>query len=436
LREIKIFTILLIIFFFILTSNVSAQIIYQENFDSMVVGTFPSGWDQYSSGRGWNYSVVNSSQSFSQPNSFKMEGAEGGSQEVGIPLTNPRDQIWFEARVMTDNAPIEFTDHRAGLASIFFSRTSPRENFGGALFAYDPSNHTYSIRYGEDSIPYTPKTWYKIKVVTDLKTHTFSEWIDDVVFLMNKPTGSQKSPDILLLNADNGGNYTRVWYDDIKIGFGLPEGETIPPTTTTLPTTTPPTTTLPITTLPTTILPATTLPATTPPATTPPATTPPATTPPATTLPVLNPVISPTVLTTTLNNEMKAIVCTISPETVEQGNMLLISGQVRGSESDLLITIFGIDNTFPEQQYPALNTHGSFELHLNSEIFMPGQYGVKIEIPGTTMSEKKVFFVKNKEILSLSDNINLIIGITLIALTIITVIIMLRSDKLKKDKKE
>jgi hypothetical protein len=365
LREIKISPILLIIFFFILTSNVSAQIIYQENFDSMVVGTFPPGWDQYSSGRGWNYSVVNSSQSFSQPNSFKMEGVEGGSQEVGIPLTNPPDQIWFEARVMTDNAPIEFTDHRAGLASIFFSRTSPRENFGGALFAYDPSNHTYSIRYGEDSILYTPKTWYKIKVVTDLKTHTFSEWIDDVVFLMNKPAGSQKSPDILLLNADNGGNYTMVWYDDIKIGFGLPEGETVPPTTTALP--------------------ATALPATALPATTPPATTLPITTLPATTLPILNPVISPTVLTTP-TNEMKAIVCTISPETVEQGNMLLISGQVRGSESDLLITIFGIDNTFPEQQYPALNTHGSFELHLNSEIFKPGQYGVKIEIPGTTIS--------------------------------------------------
>jgi hypothetical protein len=419
LREIKIFPILLIIFFFILTSNVSAQIIYQENFDSMEVGTFPSGWDQYYSGRGWNYSVVNSSQSFSQPNSFKMEGVEGGSQEVGIPLTNPPDQIWFEARVMTDNAPIEFTDHQAGLASIFFSRTSPRENFGGALFAYDPSNHTYSIRYGEDSIPYTPKTWYKIKVVTDLKTHTFSEWTDDVVFLINKPTGSQEPPDILLLNADNGGNYTRVWYDDIKIGFGLPEGETAPPTTT----------------LPATTLPATTLPATTLPATTLPATTLPATTPPTTTLPILNPVISPTVLTTTLNNEMKAIVCTISPETVEQGNMLLISGQVRGSESDLLITIFGIDNTLPEQQYPALNTHGSFELHLNSEIFMPGQYGVKIEIPGTTISEKKVFFVKKREILSISDNINLIIGITLIALTIITVIIMLRSNRLKEDKK-
>jgi hypothetical protein len=331
---------------------------------------------------------------------------------------------------MTDNAPIEFTDHQAGLASIFFSRTSPKENFGGALFAYDPSNHTYSIRYGEDSIPYTPKTWYKIKVVTDLKTHTFSEWTDDVVFLINKPTGSQEPPDILLLNADNGGNYTRVWYDDIKIGFGLPESETTLPATT-LPATTLPATTLPVTTLPVTTLPVTTLPVTTLPATTLPATTPPTTT----TLPILNPEISPTVLTTTLTNEMKAIVCTISPETVEQGNMLLISGQVRGSESDLLITIFGIDNTFPEQQYPALNTHGSFELHLNSEIFMPGQYGVKIEIPGTTMSEKKVFFVKKREILSISDNINLIIGLTLIALTIITVIIMLRSDKLKKDKK-
>jgi len=203
--------------------------IYSENYDAMSTGTFPAGYIQYYSGRGWEYAVVTDNQSHSAPNSFKMEGAESWSQEVGIPLSEPLGEcVGAELYVRTARAPGDgregnFTNHEAGLASVAFLKPSPREGFGGVQFAYDPNTHEYNILAGNETYtaryPFAPDTWYKLKILTNLVDHTFSVWMNDTPFVQDLPYTGNSSPVILLLNCDNGGNYTMTWYDDVHIWY-------------------------------------------------------------------------------------------------------------------------------------------------------------------------------------------------------------------------
>jgi len=226
------------------------NVLYEDGFDTCDIGIFPPGWGKVYSGRGWNYCEIDNSQAFSSPNSWKLEGARSWSQCVGRRIPNPLDQsqvydynnglpsseyaetvawleehpqIWFEVMVMTAEKPGSFVSD-GGIAHMNFYKVLPRwgRGYGGVGFRWNTSLG-YFISGGRKSMPYEPYHWYKVKVYTDLTARRQTIWINDTILSENASVGVDVNdwPEMLLLAADNGGSYTKVWFDDVKIGYGL-----------------------------------------------------------------------------------------------------------------------------------------------------------------------------------------------------------------------
>jgi subtilisin family serine protease len=221
-------------------------ILLSENFDNYATGTFPLGWGKVYSGRGWGYCIIDNSQAFSPPNSWKLEGMSNWSQVVGRRLPNPPDPnaiydysnglpadeyaetvewlkahpiIWVEARVMTGVAPAHSTTHT--LANIRFYKVLPLWGltYGGIWFNHDPLTDNYFISAGENRIPYEPYHWYDVRVQTDLLNRTYNAWVDNELIAEDVSVEPNEWPEMLTLCADNPGDFTVAWFDDVKIGY-------------------------------------------------------------------------------------------------------------------------------------------------------------------------------------------------------------------------
>jgi len=220
-------------------------ILLSENFDNYATDTFPLGWGKVYSGRGWGYCIIDNSQAFSPPNSWKLEGMSNWSQIVGRRLPGPPDPnviydysnglpadeyaetvewlkahpiIWFEARVMTGFAPSHSTTYP--LANIMFYKVLPiwGRRYGGIGFCHDPLTDNYFIGVGENRITYEPYHWYHVRGCTDLEKRTFDAWVDNELIAEGVPVTPDEWPEMLSLVAENPGN-TIVWFDDVKIGY-------------------------------------------------------------------------------------------------------------------------------------------------------------------------------------------------------------------------
>jgi len=183
-------------------------VIFQDDFESYAIGSFPSsgGWQIVWNGAGNQYQVITNSYSHSPSKSLQLVGSYGWSVVVKKDFSTNASVIGYEASLMSTNI--------AGGGGIsFFNR--PIDTWGrfyagvGFLDGYIESG---SVKFQ----PFTPYTWYKIRVVLDKITRKYDVWIDDA--LVGKDLVEPNDPnEILSLHIGVGWKQVAHYFDDIKV---------------------------------------------------------------------------------------------------------------------------------------------------------------------------------------------------------------------------
>ncbi|MEM4713213.1 MAG: CARDB domain-containing protein, partial [Candidatus Bathyarchaeia archaeon] len=196
--------------FFVFTPQVNGQeaIIFQDDFESYAVGSFPSagGWQIIWSGAGSQYQVITDSYYASPTKSLQLMGYPGYSVVVKRDFSTNAGLIGYEALMMSTNI-------EGGGGISFFNR--PIATWG----RYYASVSFLNGYIGSGSVqlkPFTPYTWYKIRVILDKITREYDVWIDDV--LVGKDLVEPNDPnEILSLHIGVSWHRIAHYFDDIKV---------------------------------------------------------------------------------------------------------------------------------------------------------------------------------------------------------------------------
>jgi hypothetical protein len=209
--------------FVVFTSKVRAgeNVIFQDDFESYAVGTFPSsgGWQLVYNGAGDQYQVITSDYSASGSQSLQMEGQYGWSAVVAKDFASGSNLIGFEAYLMGTSG---------SWPSVGFGNEAiqPWGRLYGAVGV--DTIDGYIVAGSQNLQPCTANTWYKIREVMDRNAGTFDVWIDDQL----KRTNIQEANnpwEIQSLRFDVGWHNVPNYYDDVKVfevsGTPPPQGD-------------------------------------------------------------------------------------------------------------------------------------------------------------------------------------------------------------------
>jgi len=202
--------------FSIFVPHVNAQetIIFQDDFESYTVGSFPSagGWEIIWNGAGNQYQVITSSYYASPIRSLQLMGSYGWSVVVKKDFSSSSNLIGYETRLMASeggggsvafcNIPIET-----------WGRYYAMVGFGtdGIIWACSRNNEGY-----QQLQPFTPYTWYKIRVLIDRSARVYNVWIDDVLNGQDIPIYYDPW-EILSLQFQVGWVSIKNYFDDVKV---------------------------------------------------------------------------------------------------------------------------------------------------------------------------------------------------------------------------
>lgn len=192
----------------------SENVIFQDDFESYAVGTFPSagGWSIVWNGAGNQYQVVTDFYYSSPTKSLQLMGSYGWSVVVKKDFSSSSNLIGYETRLMASeggggsvafcNIPIET-----------WGRYYAMVGFGtdGFIWACSRNNEGY-----QQLQPFTPYSWYKIRVLIDRSARVYDVWIDDV--LRGEDIPIYYDPwEILSLQFQVGWVSIKNYFDDVKV---------------------------------------------------------------------------------------------------------------------------------------------------------------------------------------------------------------------------
>lgn len=191
----------------------SETIIYEDDFETYDVGTFPHPpWDLWFNGQGSQHQVVVDTVSVSGSKSLKLWGRDNWGAHAAKLITIP-EKIGFEALVRVENW---------GLSGKVGAHISLAKNVGYGVWGWGSVGFTSNgyITSTEGNLqPYDLNTWYKVTVIFDVTSNTHSVWIDDVLrgtSLMNSHPSSEI--EALILTSDHAEQV--CYFDDAKV-FGV-----------------------------------------------------------------------------------------------------------------------------------------------------------------------------------------------------------------------
>jgi len=186
----------------------SENVIFQDDFESYAVGTFPSagGWSIVWNGAGNQYQIITSATYVSPTRSFQLVGRPSWSVVVKKDFSSSSHLIGYE--VFMRASDYEGRGY-AGFGNI------PIEQWGrlyaGVGFWYGVINAG-----GQNLQSFTPGVWYGIRVVLDRNTRMFDVWIDGV--LKGKDLVEQYDPwEILSFEVAMGWLTKESYFDDVKV---------------------------------------------------------------------------------------------------------------------------------------------------------------------------------------------------------------------------
>jgi hypothetical protein len=192
----------------------SENVIFQDDFESYAVGTFPSagGWSIVWNGAGDQYQAITDSYYSSPTKSLQLMGSYGWSVVVKKDFSSSSNIIGYEAYMMASPG---------GGGSVAFCNI-PIETWGKyhAMVALGTDGYIWACEKNNEGIhqlqPFTPYTWYKIRVVVDRTAKLYNVWIDDVLERQNIPIYYDPW-EILSLQFQVGWVSIKNYFDNVKV---------------------------------------------------------------------------------------------------------------------------------------------------------------------------------------------------------------------------
>jgi len=203
-------------------------VFFEDDFEKYDVGTFPydGGWELWFAGRGSEYQVIVDSVSNSPTRSLQLLGHHDYSAAYAAkPFATEAPRIGFEVNVRVEEIGVgigEIDVARAG-----FSELAPRGRvhvWAGVLFLSNGSICIGGARNWPVLQSYVADRWYKVKLIMDRPSETYSVWIDDVskgenldVTTSAGDIKANPSFEIKVFSLSQNYNSVRVYYDDVKV---------------------------------------------------------------------------------------------------------------------------------------------------------------------------------------------------------------------------
>jgi len=194
--------------------SATENVVFQDDFESYAVATFPSagGWNLVWNGAGNQYQVITDSYFSSPTRSLQLMGSYGWSAVVKRDFTSSSDIIGYEASLMA--LP-------GGGGSVGFFNL-PIDTWGRyyALVHFGSDGYIWvsekSSEVNHQLQAYVPYTWYEIRVVVDRAARLCNVWIDDVLEGQSIPIYYDPY-EILSLQLQVGWVNAKGFFDDVKV---------------------------------------------------------------------------------------------------------------------------------------------------------------------------------------------------------------------------
>jgi hypothetical protein len=198
-------------------------VIFEDDFESYTVGTFPSagGWELWFNGAGNQYQIVVDHVSVSPTKSIQMfaQAQPMWASHAVRPINTEVSVIGYEAYVMVDQnngaheatGRLGFSKRDSGKIANWYSHVNFLDD--GNISVANPIEPRILVLQS-----YVTDTWYKVKVILDREDDAYSVWIDDVLRAENIsfPYVNSYEHNNFALSATMEGN-SKVYFDDVKV---------------------------------------------------------------------------------------------------------------------------------------------------------------------------------------------------------------------------
>jgi hypothetical protein len=188
--------------------------IFRDNFEPYAVGAFPSagGWEIVWDGMGAEHQVVSTSYSYSPTKSLQLWGRDYWTAVVQRKFSTDAPIIGYELSILIEGRGSEHGDHPA-----FFCREAATWGaYYGTVF-FDHSDGRIKAEDGRILGTWSPKTWYRVKVILDRQTNRYSVWINGELRGKDIPTSRSDTNKINAIALVAGWHEKKVYYDDVRV---------------------------------------------------------------------------------------------------------------------------------------------------------------------------------------------------------------------------
>ncbi len=211
------FVCLLLLPFSMLPLGVYAQTennFFVDNFEGYQVGSFPSagGWEIVWDGMGQSHQVISTSYSYSPTRSFQIWGTTGWSAVVQRRFSTNSPVIGYEFSILIDERGSGYTDHLA-----FFCRDCETWGAYYGTVVFDHSDGRIKAENGAVLGTWSPRTWYRVKVILDRQSNRYSVWINGELRGQNIPTSRSDTNRINAIALGSGWAGKKTYYDDVRV---------------------------------------------------------------------------------------------------------------------------------------------------------------------------------------------------------------------------
>jgi hypothetical protein len=197
------------------------QVFFQDNFENYATGTFPSsgGWELWYNGAGTEQQVIVDNVSFSPTKSLKLLGVDFWAGFAAKRFTSSSNVIGFEVAVRVEETNGQSRDNARVSFTTKLSSSVSREC---APVTFQDSGVITSG--GQVLQSYVADTWYKIRLIMDRNSETYSVWVDGElkgenlqVTTTSPDAVAHPSYEIGAFSVSQCYNSVTAYFDDVKV---------------------------------------------------------------------------------------------------------------------------------------------------------------------------------------------------------------------------
>ncbi|UCC58366.1 MAG: hypothetical protein JSW14_00065 [Candidatus Bathyarchaeum sp.] len=230
-----------------ITVRGAEHVFFEDDFESYDVGTFPSsgGWELWFSGAGESYQTIVDSVADSPTKSLQLRGRSSlnpistnsqtnfqlinfippGISNYGAcaawPFETESPRIGFNVSVRVEEIGVGEGPRDTARVSFAKPLDSGRARHYAPVFFCD--NGSIAV-WGKSVQSYVADRWYRVMLIIDRPSETYSAWIDDVLVAENYTVMNSQSRDILYPTSEIEAftvaqyyNGVKAYFDDVKV---------------------------------------------------------------------------------------------------------------------------------------------------------------------------------------------------------------------------